>query len=469
MPSTFTDNGGIEKIGLGEQAGTWGTTTNANFDIVDRLINGVGTITLSGTTHTLTTSDGSLSDGMFKVLVLAGSPSGTNTITISPNNADKLYFVKNGTSQTATFTQGSGGNVSITAGKGAIIFADGAGSTAAVTDLTALFTTSQAIDGLNIGATTPGTGAFTALTVDNVVVNGSNVGHTDDTDLITVASGVVTVAGEVSATTLDIGGTNITSTAAELNILDGVTATASELNLVDGSSGGTIVNSKAVIYGSSGEVNATTLKIAGTAITSTAAELNLLDGVSGLEQADFTKLAAVTASASELNVLDGYSGGTAELIYLDTLHATGVTATEFDFLDGVTSNIQTQLDSKGAGTGTVTSVSGTDPIVSSGSSTTPAISLKNDFLQNTSSAVSTSTSASSFTNSSGYPVMFHARTNATVGGLWTITIGGSGHSYDTQDGTGDTSDTVAVFLPNGASISISSGSFSYFAVQMRPG
>ena len=469
MPSTFTDNGGIEKIGLGEQAGTWGTTTNTNLDIIDRLINGVGTITLSGTTHTLTTSDGSLSDGMFKVLVLAGSPSGTNTITISPNNADKLYFVKNGTSQTATFTQGSGGNVSIAAGKGAIIFADGAGSTAAVTDLTALFTTSQAIDGINIGANTPGTGAFSALTVDNVVVNGANIGHTDDTDLITVANGVVTVAGEVSATTLDINGTNITSTAAELNILDGVTATASELNLIDGSVGGTIVNSKAVIYGSSGEVNATTLKIAGTAITSSATELNLLDGVSGLEQADFTKLAAVTSTAAELNVLDGYTGSVTELNYLDALHATGVTSSEFDFLDGVTSNIQTQLDSKGSGTGTVTSVSGTDPIVSSGSSTTPAISLKNDFLQNTSSAVSTSTSASSFTNSSGYPVMLHAITNSTVGGIWTITIGGSGHSYNTQDGTGDTSDTVAVFLPNGASISISSGTFKYFAVQMRPG
>jgi hypothetical protein len=354
MPSTFTDNGGIEKIGLGEQAGTWGTTTNANFDIVDRLINGVGTITLSGTTHTLTTSDGSLSDGMFKVLELAGSPSGTNTITISPNNADKLYFVKNGTSQTATFTQGSGGNVSITAGKGAIIFADGAGSTAAVTDLTALFTTSQAIDGLNIGATTPGTGAFTALTVDNVVVNGSNIGHTDDTDLITVASGVVTVAGEVSATTLDIAGTNITSTAAELNILDGVTASTSEINILDGVTASTSeLNIMDGVTATTSELNILD------GVTASATELNLLDGVSGLEQADFTKLAAVTASASEINVLDGYSGGTAELIYLDTLHATGVTSTEFDFLDGVTSNIQTQLDSKATSSGVTSVATGT--------------------------------------------------------------------------------------------------------------
>ena len=83
----------------------------------------------------------------------------------------------------------------------------------------------------------------------------------------------------------------VTSTTSELNILDGVTSTASELNLVDGSSAGTIANSKAVIYGSSGEVNATTLQIAGTSITSTASELNILDGV--------------TATATELNIMDG--------------------------------------------------------------------------------------------------------------------------------------------------------------------
>ena len=77
-------------------------------------------------------------------------------------------------------------------------------------------------------------GTLTTLTVDNVIVNGTTIGHTDDTDLITLADGVATVAGEVSMTTLDIGGTNVTSTAAELNILDGVTSTATELNIMDG-------------------------------------------------------------------------------------------------------------------------------------------------------------------------------------------------------------------------------------------
>ena len=64
-------------------------------------------------------------------------------------------------------------------------------------------------------------GTLTTLTVDNVIINGSTIGHTGDTDLMTVASGVLTVAGELSMTTLDIGGTNVTASAAELNKLNG--------------------------------------------------------------------------------------------------------------------------------------------------------------------------------------------------------------------------------------------------------
>jgi hypothetical protein len=176
MASTYTANSGIEKIGAGEQAGAWGTTTNNNFDIIDKAINGVEAISLSGTTTNLTTSDGTLSEGGNKVLVLGGSPSGTNTISILPNDQDKVYIVENGTNQTVTFTQGSGGNVSIVAGSKKIIFADGAGSSAKVTDVT---------DALDLSS-------------------------------------------------LRIGGTAVTSTAAELNKLDGVNSTTTELNIVDG-------------------------------------------------------------------------------------------------------------------------------------------------------------------------------------------------------------------------------------------
>ena len=125
----------------------------------------------------------------------------------------------------------------------------------AVTDLAAYFD-----DEITAMPNLTSVGTLTTLTVDNVIINGTTIGHTDDTDLITVADGLVTVAGEISVTTLDIGGTNVTSTAAELNILDGVTATATELNIMDG-------------------------------VTASTAELNIMDGV--------------TATASEINLIDG--------------------------------------------------------------------------------------------------------------------------------------------------------------------
>lgn len=137
MPSTYTTANGIELIATGEQSGAWGETTNLNLQIVDRVLTGVGTITLSGTTHTLTTTDGTLSDGMYKVLVLSGSPSGTNTITIAPNDAQKTYMVYNNSGQSAIFSQGTGANVTVANGDTKLIYTDGAGSGAAVFDFTA--------------------------------------------------------------------------------------------------------------------------------------------------------------------------------------------------------------------------------------------------------------------------------------------------------------------------------------------
>lgn len=137
MASTYTANTGIEKPGTGEQAGTWGTTTNNDFDIIDRALNGVGSISLSGTTHTLTTTDGTLSDGMYKVLVFGGSPSGTNTVTVSPNDQQKIFYAKNDSGESVIISQGSGASITINNGETRIVYCDGAGAGAAVVDLTA--------------------------------------------------------------------------------------------------------------------------------------------------------------------------------------------------------------------------------------------------------------------------------------------------------------------------------------------
>lgn len=149
MASTYTVNSGIELVANGEQSGTWGDTTNVNLQIIDRLTNGVGNISLSGTTHTLTTTDGSLSDGQYKVLVFGGSPSGTNTVTVSPNDQDKLFFVKNNSGQSVIISQGSGANVTVPNGESAVIYCDGAGAGAAVVNLSATFDLTTFLESAN--------------------------------------------------------------------------------------------------------------------------------------------------------------------------------------------------------------------------------------------------------------------------------------------------------------------------------
>jgi hypothetical protein len=132
--------------------------------------------------------------------------------------------------------------------------------------------------------------------------------------------------------------TNKTLTSPKINEDVAVTSTATELNLLDGSTAGTIANSKAVIYSAAGQVNGTTLAIAGTAITSTATELNLLDGVSGLVQADFTKLAAVDSTAAELNYSDLATLGTTAASKVFTADANNLTT-----VSGAVANVEDTL------------------------------------------------------------------------------------------------------------------------------
>ena len=221
-----------------------------------------------------------------------------------------------------------------------------------------------------------------SLDIDDVVINGSTIGHTDDTDLITVADGIATVAGEISVTTLDIGGTNVTSTAAELNILDGVTATTAELNYSDtGASVGTVVASKVVTVDANkdvasfrnitltGELDAGSLDVSGDAdidgtleadaITVNGTALNTV--IAGVTVANATLAATATVTDSTANtnfpvvfhdesngLLDDtgalrYNPSTGELL-VPKLTVAGTTTT----VDTVTMNAQNAIVFEGA-------------------------------------------------------------------------------------------------------------------------
>lgn len=182
MTSTWTKNSGIEKPGSGDQSGQWGDTVNTNMDIVDVLTNGVIGLTLTGTSSSLATANSQVSDGQYKVLVLSSALSASHRIDVTPNDAQKLYLVNNTTSHVVQFSQGTGANAVIDAGRTAIIYCNGGGAGAIVTALS---------NSLQISG-----GSITATPITNSAI----------------AATTLTTSGQVN-----LGGTDLTASATEIN------------------------------------------------------------------------------------------------------------------------------------------------------------------------------------------------------------------------------------------------------------
>jgi hypothetical protein len=317
MASTYTANTGIEKIGSGEQAGTWGTTTNTNFDIIDDALNGVLTLTISGNT-TLTTDDGSVSNGHHKVLLLSGNPSSAFNLTINPNDQQKWYFISNNTAQTATILQGggSGTTVSMAASTVAIVYADGTGSNANVARLdptivddavTTAKIADSAVTTAKIANSNVTLAKMAANSIDsNQYVDGSiDAVHlaTDSVTTAKIADSNVTTAKIASSavTTAKIANSNVTLAKMATNSVD-------SNQYVDGSIDAVHLASNSV----------TTAKIANDAVTSAKLDTNIaIAGTLGVTgTTTLGTLNATTVDLGDYTITE--SAGTLRIAYQGT-------------------------------------------------------------------------------------------------------------------------------------------------------
>ena len=138
MASTFVNNLRVAEPADGDA--DWGTSTNTSLELIGEAL-GIGTegITTNADTHTSTVADGSTDPARALHLQYTGTLDSACTITIAPNTLKRVQIIENATSgsQSIIIKQGSGATVTILAGTKRIVYLDGAGSGAAVVDITA--------------------------------------------------------------------------------------------------------------------------------------------------------------------------------------------------------------------------------------------------------------------------------------------------------------------------------------------
>lgn len=217
--STYSTNLKIELIGTGQQAGTWGNTTNTNLGtLIEQAIAGYASYACTGGTDTLTMDDGASSTARNMFLRLTGTGGGTLVVPgTSPNANTKLYYIQNATASGAVTVKVSGQTgVSVPNGVKTVLFCNG----------TDIIDATSYMSSLTLGAALPvtsgGTGGTTSTGTGAVVLATSPT-------LVTPALGTPTA----------LVGTNITGTAAGLSI-GGNAATATSATTA--TSAGAITN-----------------------------------------------------------------------------------------------------------------------------------------------------------------------------------------------------------------------------------
>jgi len=179
MPSTFSPSLKIELIANGEQAGTWGQTTNNNLGtLIEQAIAGVDTIDLTGySTYTLSNYNGISDEARNAAIIFNGTLTANCTVTTPA--VEKLYIISNQTTggYYVTVSSGSGNTISVASGTNQLIYCDGTNYNTAISNINNvagdLTVTGSIFLGANLTSTT---GNLTLNAYSNVVNMGNNTG-----------------------------------------------------------------------------------------------------------------------------------------------------------------------------------------------------------------------------------------------------------------------------------------------------
>ena len=210
MASTYVNHLRLEEITDGEQAGTWGATTNTNLELIGQAFAWGTRAIANASTDNITIADGAADADRSLALKLTGGGQAC-TVTLLPNTSSKVWIMNNATSYTLTFTCGSGADVAVLAGETKVIATDGLGSGGVVYDLL----TNLA----NAGTLTTAGDITTSSTVkplgDTAADDKAALGYTSVLGAILTGQGStndVTLVNDADATVLSIptGSTDIT-------------------------------------------------------------------------------------------------------------------------------------------------------------------------------------------------------------------------------------------------------------------
>jgi len=234
MASTYSTNLAITLIGTGDQAGSWGNTTNTNLGtLIEQAISGYVTQAVStGTTTTITIPDGASGVARNMYIELTGT-GGTNTVLAVPANK-KLYFIYNNTTGAVTVKVSGQTGVSVAAGEKQILVSNGTDVVSATSYIVGSSATITTLTATSANITT-----LTSTSANITTLTGTTIGDAATTQLkgasasittLTTTSGTVTTLGSTSAniTTLSSTSANITtlsSTSANITTLTGTSAT----------------------------------------------------------------------------------------------------------------------------------------------------------------------------------------------------------------------------------------------------